>query len=233
MLMNLFCYVLTFFLIVALGSPDASAQQAAPETIPPEATIQLSAPPHSIPSPRVPGEANTGPGTSNTVTSGGAPVNPDLTKKDPLAVLETSKGTITIRLFAKFAPNTVFHFMELSRKGFYNGLTFHRVEPGFVIQGGCPQGNGSGVYMDPATNQPRFLSLEIHPNLRHNTAGVVAMAHFGRNPNSASCQFYITLSAQPKLDGKYTIFGGVVDGLSVATKIAVGDKIVSVKIQDW
>ncbi len=147
-------------------------------------------------------------------------------------MIETNKGAISIRLFRKFAPVTVNHFMDLVDKGFYNGLTFHRREPGFVIQGGCPNGNGSGLYMDPVTNKPMFLNLETHQSLRHNAPGVVAMARFGRNPNSASCQFYITLAANPQLDNKYSIFGGVVSGMEVVKEIMIGDKILSIKIQE-
>src|SRR5262249_33922317 len=133
--------------------------------------------------------------------------------------------------FRKYAPNTVAAFVEMCNKGFYDGLTFHRVEPGFVIQGGDPNGNGSGLYIDPATNQPRFLNLETNPHLRHNAPGVVAMARFGKNPNTASCQFYITLAPQPKLDNQYSVFGGVTQGMDVVKSIEKGDKIQSIKIQ--
>jgi cyclophilin family peptidyl-prolyl cis-trans isomerase len=159
------------------------------------------------------------------------PQAPEAEGKDPLAVLETDKGTITIRLFRKYAPQTVANFVELSKSGFYNGLTFHRVEPGFVIQGGDPNGNGTGDYIDPETKKPRYLPLEVSPMLRHNAAGVVAMAH-AQSPNSGSCQFYITLAPEPALDLKYSIFGGVISGLDVVKKIAIGDKITSIKIEE-
>lgn len=146
--------------------------------------------------------------------------------------METSKGLVVIRLFRKFAPATVANFMELCEKGFYNGLTFHRVEPGFCIQGGCPNGNGSGFYVDPTTKKPKFIGLEISPNLKHNTAGVVAMARIGKNPISASSQFYITLAPAARLDGHYSIFGGVVSGMEAVRGIAVGDRILSLKIQE-
>ena len=149
---------------------------------------------------------------------------------DPIAVIETPKGTITFRLFKSLAPKTVANFEELAAKGFFNGLTFHRVEPNFCIQGGDPLGNGFGMYTDPTTKQPRFLPLEIATGLKHNAPGVVAMAH-GQSPNSASCQFYITLSPQPSLDGKYAIFGGVISGMDVARSIAKGDKMTTVSVQ--
>lgn len=150
---------------------------------------------------------------------------------DPIAVVQTNKGTIAFRLFKQYAPTTVDAFVEMVNQGFYNGLIWHRVEPGFVIQGGCPNGNGSGLYIDPKTNQPRMLMLETSPSVKHNMAGVVAMARFPKNPNTASCQFYITLGPQPSLDFKYTVFGGVVSGMDVVSRIQKGDKIESIQIQ--
>lgn len=155
-----------------------------------------------------------------------APAGPD-----PVAVIETNRGTIAIRLFRQYAPKTVEAFTEMVNSGFYNGLLWHRVEPGFVIQGGCPNGNGSGLYIDPKTNQPRMLMLESSPMVKHNMPGVVAMARFPKNPNSASCQFYITLGPQPNLDFKYTIFGGVISGLDVVSRIQKGDKMESIRVQ--
>ena len=155
------------------------------------------------------------------------------TRPDPIAIIETDKGNITIRLFRKYAPKSTANFIDLVNKGFYNGLTFHRVEPGFCIQGGCPRGDGYGVYLEPGkTNQPRMLPLETSPFLKHNAAGVVAMAHFPKNINSSSCQFYITLAAQPQLDGEYSIFGGVVQGMDVVNKIAKGDKMKRIYLQE-
>ncbi len=151
---------------------------------------------------------------------------------DPVAVIETTKGTITMRLFRGLAPKTVSNFIELCQKGFYNGLAFHRVEPGFVIQTGCPIGDGTGSYIDPVTNRPRYIPLELNPRLRHNAAGVVAMARFGTNPNSASSQFYITLAAKNNLDNKYAIFGGVVAGMDVVQAVSRGDKIITIAVQE-
>lgn len=154
------------------------------------------------------------------------------TTPDPIAVIDTNRGQITIRLFKEYAPKTVEAFEEMVNSGFYNGLTWHRVEPGFVIQGGCPNGNGSGMYIDPKTNQPRMLMLETAPQVKHNMAGVVAMARFPKNPNSASCQFYITLGPHPNLDYKYTIFGGVINGMDVVNRIQKGDKMDNIRIQE-
>lgn len=150
---------------------------------------------------------------------------------DPVAVIETDRGTITMRLFQKYAPRTVEAFIEMVNSGFYNGLTFHRVEPGFVVQGGCPNGNGSGFYIDPKTNHPRLLLLEPSAYLKHNAPGVVAMAHTSKNPHSSSCQFYITLAPQPNLDGRYSIFGGVISGMDVVQQIQKGDKIKSITME--
>ncbi len=152
--------------------------------------------------------------------------------KDPVAVIETSKGTIVIRLFRNFAPKTVQAFSSMAQEGFYNGLNFHRYEPGFVIQGGCPQGNGRGLYIDRNTGKPRMLALEVTPALRHNAPGVVAMARSPGDLNSASCQFYITLGPKSQLDQQYTIFGGVVRGMEVVNNIRVGDKIINVQVQE-
>jgi peptidyl-prolyl cis-trans isomerase B (cyclophilin B) len=164
--------------------------------------------------------------------AGGQPTATDALP-DPLAVIETTKGTVTVRLFRQYAPRTVANFIDLAQKGFYNGLTWHRVVPGFVVQSGCPKGDGSGGYIDPQTGQRRTLPLELHQRLRHNAAGVVAMARFGADLNSASSQFYITLTPQPRLDNKYTVFGGVVSGMEAVQSITPQDKIVGVSLKGF
>jgi len=140
------------------------------------------------------------------------------------AVIKTDKGDITVELNEDKAPVTAGNFIDLAKKGFYNGLNFHRVEPGFVIQGGCPQGTGMG-------GSGKNIPLEIHPDLRHDAAGTLAMAR-SQNPDSASSQFYITLAPTPFLDDNYAVFGKVTDGLDVVKSIKVGDKIQSVTVQD-
>lgn len=152
-------------------------------------------------------------------------------QRDPMAIVNTSRGPITIRLFREYAPNTVANFVDLAQKGFYNGLRWHRIVPGFCVQTGCPKGDGSGQYIDPVTNKPRHIPLEISPHLKHNAAGVVAMARFGNDPNSASSQWYITLSPQPHLDGQYAIFGGVVAGMDAVKQLTTADRVLSVTIQ--
>lgn len=157
---------------------------------------------------------------------------PGQIQKDPLAVIETTKGTIVIRLFRQHAPKTVLNFIDIASKGFYNSLLFHRVEPGFVVQSGCPNGNGTGGYTDPITGQRRRLGLELNPRLRHNAPGVVAMARTGNDPHSASSQFYITLSEQGRLDNKYAVFGGVIKGMDVVQRLTTQDRIITVMVQE-
>lgn len=145
--------------------------------------------------------------------------------KTYVATIKTPKGNIVAELYPKDAPQSVNNFVFLARDGFYNGLTFHRVEPGFVIQGGDPVGNGTGG-----------SGYNIPPEIKaKHTLGALAMARRGgpaqTTPSSGS-QFYITLAPQPGLDGQYTVFGQVTQGMDVAQKIAVGDKIESVTIQE-
>ncbi len=137
-------------------------------------------------------------------------------------IIETSKGTIKLMLHEDLAPITTANFVELADRNFYDGLNFHRVEPGFVIQGGCPKGNGTG-------GSGKHIPLEVTPNLKHGEAGAVAMAR-SSDPNSASSQFYITLGPTPFLDGNYAVFGRVMDGLDVVKSIRVGDTMTSVRV---
>ena len=148
-------------------------------------------------------------------------------QNDPVVTIQTNKGTIVMRLFRQHAPITVKAFLQMVKSGFYNGLTFHRVEPGFVVQGGCPNGNGTGDYIPPGQTVPRYLPLETSPFARHNAAGVVAMARKPNNRDSSSCQFYITLGPKQQLDNQYTVFGGVIQGLDVVQRIAIGDRILA------
>lgn len=135
------------------------------------------------------------------------------------AIMETAKGTINLKLFDVDAPNTVQNFVDLAEKGFYDGLTFHRVIPNFMIQGGCPRGDGTG---GPGYKIP----CEINKN-KH-VAGTLSMAHAG--PNTGGSQFFICHSPQPHLDGVHTTFGQTTD-MDVVNAIRKGDKIVSVKIE--
>ncbi len=144
----------------------------------------------------------------------------------PVVALKTTRGTIKIEIFKDKAPLTSANFIDLVRKGFYNGLTFHRYEPGFVIQGGDPTGSGTGGYLDPHTGKPRTINLEIGSGLSHYRAGIVAMAR-SCDPNSASSQFYITLAPQTFLDKQYAVFGEVTEGLPAVMQLREGDRMVS------
>ncbi len=150
---------------------------------------------------------------------------------DAIVLMETTKGPIKLQIYKTQVPLTSHNFLELVGKGFYNGLTFHRYEPGFCIQGGDPSGNGTGNYIDPRTNKPRHIDLEIKPNLNHDAAGVLAMAR-SASRNSASCQFYITLAPAPFLDANYAVFGKVIEGMDAVNAIRVGDKMTKVTIAD-
>ncbi len=148
---------------------------------------------------------------------------------NPVVQMETSKGTIKIEVFKNEAPITAGNFLDLVQRGFYNGLTFHRYEPGFVIQGGDPKGDGTGGFIDPQTKRERNIPLEVKPELKHDSAGMVAMAR-SSDPNSASCQFYITLGAASFLNNQYAVFGKVVDGLNSAQQLRKGDKMTTVTV---
>jgi peptidyl-prolyl cis-trans isomerase B (cyclophilin B) len=145
------------------------------------------------------------------------------------AIIETNKGSITLELYEDKAPITAGNFIDLVEQGFYDGLKFHRYEPGFVIQGGDPRGNGTGGFLDPQTGRERRIKLEVSPELKHGDAGAVAMAR-SQDPNSASCQFYITLGPAAFLDMNYAVFGRVVEGMDVVNKIRAGDEMTSVKM---
>src|SRR5262245_54682643 len=134
------------------------------------------------------------------------------------AVLDTTQGVIKFELYEDKAPITANNFVDLVERGFYNGLTFHRYEPNFVIQGGCPHGTGMGDFKDPATGRKRTIPLEVSRELKHDAAGVVAMAR-SSDPDSASCQFYITLRDTSFLDNNYAVFGRVTEGLDNVMKL--------------
>lgn len=147
---------------------------------------------------------------------------------DQIVELQTDKGPILMRIFYSIVPYTAGHFLDLVDQGFYNGLIFHRVE-NWCIQGGDPNGNGTGNYVDRNTGQTKFLKLEINRALNHNMAGTVAMAR-SQNPNSASCQFYILKAPMPQLNGNYAVFGRVINGMSTVMAIRPGDRILSARI---
>jgi len=130
---------------------------------------------------------------------------------NPTVTFRTTLGDVRIELFRDRAPKTVENFITLTKKGFYTGLTFHRVIPGFMIQGGCPTGDGTG---GPGYN----IKDEFEPTLRHDGPGILSMANAG--PNTGGSQFFITLAATKWLDGKHAVFGRVRGGMDVVEKIA-------------
>ncbi len=147
--------------------------------------------------------------------------------ENPVAELMTEKGIIVLKMFPEEAPETVKNFMKLSKKGFYDGLAFHRVVKDVIVQGGDPSGNGTG---GPGYTLP----AEISSSLKH-IPGTVAMARRPDSVNpdkrSSGSQFYICLSSAPRLDGNYTIFGEVTEGLDIAGRISAGDKIIKVRLK--
>ncbi|MCX7780317.1 MAG: peptidylprolyl isomerase [Negativicutes bacterium] len=137
------------------------------------------------------------------------------------AVIEMEHGKVVIELFAKEAPKTVANFEKLINEGFYDGLSFHRVIKGFVAQGGCPHGTGTG---GPGYTIP----CETKGNPHKHERGALSMAH--RGPNTGGSQFFIVYEPQPHLDGMHTVFGRVIEGMDVVDQIKQGDKMKKVTI---
>jgi peptidyl-prolyl cis-trans isomerase B (cyclophilin B) len=137
--------------------------------------------------------------------------------------INTSKGPIDVTLFPEDAPVTVASFLSLASREFYNGLSFHRVIPNFMVQGGCPLGTGTG---DPGYK----FECECKPNRKHDAPGKLSMANAG--PNTNGSQFFITHLPTPHLDGKHTVFGEVTKGQDVVDSIKGGDLIETITIHD-
>jgi peptidyl-prolyl cis-trans isomerase A (cyclophilin A) len=131
-------------------------------------------------------------------------------KPGTYARFETSMGNFAIELFEEQTPNTVGNFVKLAEKQFYDGVIFHRVIDGFMVQGGDPTGTGRGG--------PGYqFADEFHPQLKHTSEGILSMANAG--PNTNGSQFFITLAPTPHLDGRHAVFGKVVEGMDVVRKI--------------
>ena len=137
------------------------------------------------------------------------------------ATFDTDRGPIKVELYPEKAPLTVANFVNLARRGFYDGLNFHRVIADFMIQGGCPEGSGRGG--------PGYRFEDEANNGIGHERGVLSMANAG--PNTNGSQFFITHVATPWLDGKHTVFGKVVEGLEAVDKVQQGDHIRSVRIE--
>jgi peptidyl-prolyl cis-trans isomerase B (cyclophilin B) len=139
------------------------------------------------------------------------------------ATIETTHGNIRLELFDVEAPGTVANFEKLVKKGYYDGLTFHRVIADFMIQGGCPKGTGTGG--------PGYtIKCETKGNPRKHLRGALSMAHAGKDTGGS--QFFITHRATPHLDGVHTVFGQVIEGQDVVDKIRVGDRMTRVVVLD-
>lgn len=143
--------------------------------------------------------------------------------ENPVVVFETNKGKFSAAVFEDKAPITAGNFLELVRKKFYDGLTFHRYEPGFVVQGGDPKGDGTG-------GSEKRIKLEIVPGLKHDL-GALSMAR-SNDPDSASSQFFIVIGEAHFLDGKYAVFGQLIDGAEVAMELRKGDKMEKVYVKE-
>lgn len=141
------------------------------------------------------------------------------------AEIQTEKGTMKVEFFEKDAPLTVKNFTDLAQKGFYDGLTFHRVIPSFVIQGGCPRGDGTG---GPGYTIPCELTGEN----QYHDRGVLSMAHAGRNTGGS--QFFIchNRSNTQHLDRNHTVFGKVTEGIEIVDDIRMGDRILKIVVLD-
>lgn len=141
------------------------------------------------------------------------------------AEIITEKGTMKVEFYEKDAPNTVKNFIDLSKKGFYDGLTFHRVIPNFVIQGGCPEGTGRG-------GPGYMIDCELTGDNQYHDRGVLSMAHAGRNTGGS--QFFICHNRENTrhLDRNHTCFGKVYEGLDVIDDIRAGDKIEKIIIHE-
>lgn len=150
-------------------------------------------------------------------------------ENNKIAVIETDKGTIKFSFYPDEAPNTVENFIKLANEGFYNETKFHRVVPGFVIQGGDPNSKDDDPTNDGQGGPGYTIDAEFS-ELKHED-GTVAMAR-SQDPNSAGSQFYICLGAQPNLDGQYTVFGQITEGMDVVKKIEKGDVMKKVYIEE-
>jgi peptidyl-prolyl cis-trans isomerase B (cyclophilin B) len=140
-----------------------------------------------------------------------------------VATINTNRGTIRLRLHDDKAPRTVANFEKLVNQGFYNSLKFHRVIADFMIQAGCPRGDGTGG--------PGYtFEDEFHPDLTHKGPGVLSMANAG--PNTNGSQFFITHVATPWLDGKHSVFGEVLDGQDIVNAVQQGDVMESLTITE-
>ena len=152
------------------------------------------------------------------------PFGQNLTPEEQVAVVTTDKGIVVIEFYPDAAPIAVANFIKLINQKFYDGLTFHRRVDEFVVQGGCPKGDGTG---GPGWN---IVDEYTNPNQRPHLRGTVAMART-QAPNSSGSQFYICFKPQPYLDGNYTTFGGVIQGMDVVDRLQIGDVMTKIRLE--
>ena len=152
------------------------------------------------------------------------PFGGNLTPDEQVAVVSTDRGIFVVEFYPDAAPVAVENFIKLINERFYDGLTFHRIVEGFVAQGGCPKGDGTG---GPGwTIVDEYRNANQRPHLR----GTVAMARTPA-PNSSGSQFYICFKPQPDLDGNYTTFGGVIQGMDVVDRLEIGDVMTKIRLE--
>jgi peptidyl-prolyl cis-trans isomerase B (cyclophilin B) len=221
--------------LAIIGTTGAAAQTPPPkESPPPKTGPKTGTAPGTAPRPAAkppagtqakPGAAKSAPGST---VANAAPAARPTPGAGPVIVVETSKGAFEFETYPDDAPKTVANIVALTKKGFYNGQRFHRVVPGFVIQAGDPQtrdmskrdqwGRGAAAGSGKPVGVAEFSKKHLH------TTGAVAMAHAG-DAAQADSQFYVTLGPKPALNGKYAVFGHVINGTDVPAKIEVGDVI--------
>lgn len=190
-----------------------------------EQASSSTAPAETVPGTAPGGATQLGPDGNPVKTLAEFPDGQDGANVD--AVIKTDKGDIVLEFYPDAAPVTVASFLHLARTGFYNGTRFHRVVPGFVIQGGDPKSKDPNA-SDVGTGGPGYY-LPLEPSGRKHETGTLAMAR-SQDPNSGGSQFYICLAPQPSLDGQYTVFGRVISGQEVVNSITQGDVMREVTI---
>ena len=152
------------------------------------------------------------------------PFSGNLTPEEQVAVVTTDRGIFVIEFYPDAAPVAVDNFIKLINQKFYDGLTFHRIVEDFVAQGGCPKGDGTG---GPGWN---IIDEYTNPNQRPHLRGTVAMARTNA-PNSSGSQFYVCFKPQPYLDGNYTTFGGVIQGMDVVDRLEIDDVMTKIRLE--
>lgn len=144
-------------------------------------------------------------------------------------VMQTTKGNFTIELFRDKAPLTTLNFLTLAKEGFYQGIVFHRIIPGFMAQVGDPLTKDEAQKPLWGTGDPGYaIADEFHPELKHDKAGILSMANSG--PNTGGSQIFITYGPQPHLDGKHAVFGQVTEGMEIVESLEIGDSITGVEL---